>query len=334
MEDVLLGGIESEQLVPHELEACLPTDRSRVERVLARNCGLSRDVTGGVERRTLNGFSGVGICRIRAGLRLGNARASGRESRRDDGAARFPGRVRLALENRRQRRIGRSGCRIDGWRLVVVPDVEVSPDPRRGIGIRDRRAVERLCRHSQGVLSGKVRVRRFRHPAVHRPFGGVHIANLDEEVLVVRAGSHRAEIREGVAVRIEGWRACLPPVNQTVAVRILNRRAEDHRAEGHAVGQEAVTVHRDGCRVGARRQRQVGKRRVVPLGTIGTDVRIPRDQLRPEEHLLRKEPPPVTNDVGHLGRRRCQRRLEEPRDRLDHFREGALRVRAVHDDHC
>ena len=146
----------------------------------------------------------------------------------------------------------RQGCgddvRRDFARLVflISSNIDVQRDPVAPVGVGNRRVLEGVAHQLDGRGRGQVRVRGFGlATAVARRNIGLHVADLDEHVLVVIPRTHGVEVRQGLAVRVR-WGCCrLPGVEEAVAIRVLDRRLIDDRRPRQAIERaEALVIDR------------------------------------------------------------------------------------------
>ena len=206
----------------------------------------------------------------------------------------------------------RNDVRIAG---KVVPDVEMRLDSfeRIDASLIDRSVLVCVTHSVQYRLRRPVMVCRHRLGVVGVP-ARLHVADFEEDVLDVRVGAHRLQIRqreraerrlELIRRRIEQQvvgmieRRCrsLPEVKKTVVVGVLHRRAEDDGAPREAIeGGRARDGSHGGCRVltGQRilqRSRHAhGERHVVPCGSPGRRRRGALEWIVHDELSIEQQP--------------------------------------------
>ena len=110
-------------------------------------------------------------------------------------------------------------------------------DPVNTIGIGHKTVLVCVPRSNESLDRGEMRMRWICLRRSTRPVGGsgvgLHVAELDEHILVVLLRSHELEVRQRVIVRVAQRRIrVLPPVEEAVAVGVHDRGSVDNRSPG------------------------------------------------------------------------------------------------------
>ncbi len=128
---------------------------------------------------------------------------------------------------------------------VAVPGIDVECDARASIRIADRRRGERVANQFQCSGREQVAVRRLFYTTVGRMIPGIHVSELDEEILVIGIRSHGLEVGKRLLERVDRRNVRgFPDIEQPVVVAVLDRGPVDDCGPGQAIERAgALVIH-------------------------------------------------------------------------------------------